>query len=292
MSINISNSSSATFKMQPKKSGDDDNISDGSVLKINEVSEKAPSKVRVGVAITTLAGIATAMYSIFKMHKLPMENLKDYFANFKKIKYESECWKCADNIKRRLETAVAILGASSVGAGLLGGLIFDKKENRKAKIRESIIQLIGNIGTPLACVSVGMGLFDKYLNKKIINTLKLTSEKTKKIPGLIASGVILVAAIIAGNKVGNFINKKVFDVDDNRKLKLSDMSPHIDDAALAFTIATGSETISKFVPAALTIAGYSAGTAQEKPKILEEAKEKEYKKQLKKQFAMQQSQNA
>lgn len=40
---------------------------------------------------------------------------------------------------------VSRLAICSVGGGLLGGVIFDKKENIPAKIRESIIQLVGNI---------------------------------------------------------------------------------------------------------------------------------------------------
>lgn len=231
--------------------------SDGSAFKVYDEHKKAPMKVKLGVSLTTLAGVATAMFITFKSKKLQLKNIKDYWHNLTHIKYDKE--------KQEVEWLVGRLAIGSVGGGLLGGILFDKKENMKAKFRESIIQLIGNIATPLLCVSLGSRGFEKYLNPKIINKFNLTGKISKEIPKILASTGFLVSAIFLGNKVGNFINRKLFRDNDNRKLKLSDMSPHIDDACLALSLVASdsSSVISRFIPAALMIAGYSTGVAQE-----------------------------
>lgn len=239
--------------------------SDGSAFKVYDAQEKAPAKVKIGVFLTTLIGVAAAMFATFKSKKLPVNSVKDYFSNLVHIKYNKE--------EEEVEKLVGRLAIGSVGGGLLGGILFDKKENRKAKYREAIIQLIGNIFTPLLCVSLGSRGFEKYLNPKIVKGLNLKG-KAQEIPKIISSAGFLVAAIFLGNKVGNFINQKLFNVNDNRKLKLSDMSPHIDDACLALSLVASdsSATISRIIPAALMVAGYSTGVMQERPEILSKSK--------------------
>lgn len=233
---------------------------------------KASNKVRIGVLLTTAAGVAIAMARTFKKKELPMNNIKDFFHNLAHIKY--------DNEKNEVEWLVGRLAIGSVGGGLAGGLLLDKKENRKAKYREAIIQLVGNILTPLACVDLGMKGFNKFIDPKLQKALKL-SEKTRSIPGMAASAGLLGVAIILGNKVGNYLNAKLFRVNDKRKLKLTDMSPHIDDACLALSLvpSENSSTIGTYlkriIPAALMIAGYSTGTAQKRPNIIEHDNKKQ-----------------
>ncbi|MFA7658216.1 MAG: hypothetical protein WCY19_02150 [Candidatus Gastranaerophilaceae bacterium] len=220
------------------------------------------NKVKIGVFFTTLAGVAAAMAVTFKSKGIKANNLKDFLKGLTKITYDPK--------KFEVEKLVGRLAVGSVGGGLIGGAIFDKKENMKAKYRESIIQLIGNIGTPLLCVSAGCHLFEAHFEQKVIKALNL-GEKAGKIPKIVVSAGLLIAAIFAGNKIGNVINEKVFKVNDNRKLKISDMSPHIDDACLALSLVASesSQVVSRIIPAALMVAGISTGVAKERPERLQ-----------------------
>lgn len=233
------------------------------------------NKKKLGIFVTTLAGVSLVMASLLKG--------KGYNLDYKKIlKTSPKNWGIfnAKYGENEIPLMVIKLGLGSVAGGLLGGALFDKKENMGAKIRESVIQIIGNIGTPLACVFFGMKGFKKIEPQimKHIPTLKsIKADKILKgVPGVLATGISLCIGIILGNKVGNLINQNVFNVNENRKLKLADMSPHVDDLCVALTIA-GSEypVIPRIIPAALMVAGYSAGTAQDKhpkhkPNVIEE----------------------
>lgn len=232
--------------------------------------KEAPRKVKTGVFFTTLAGVLAAMAFTFKAHKMPFKTPKEFFNSLIKIKYDSK--------NKEVEKLVGRLAIGSVSGGLIGGAIFDKKENMKAKYREAIIQLVGNIGTPLLCVAGGMRLFNKY-EPQMLNKMKFLKGKMTVLPKVIASGISLVAGIFLGNKVGNVINENVFKVKDNRKIKLADMSPHIDDACLAVSLVAAESKfgpiISRVIPAALMVAGVSTGIAQEKPeRLVTESKSK------------------
>lgn len=274
MSLQVaSNKNKTPIVVQSKASGY--KTSGQPAFKSHENEQPAPTNVKLGVFATTLAGVCAAMFMTFR--KNPSANfksfkklgdIKDFIMAFKKIKY--------DDKTDELAWTVAKLGIGSVGGGLLGGAIFDKKENLKAKIRESVIQLVGNIGVPLLCVAGGGKLFEKHLAPKLIDLCKLKNfkwDKAEKIPQIIAQTGLLITGIFAGNSLGNVINKTFFNVDEKRKIKLTDMSPHIDDVCVSSSLVFKDiELITKFVPPALMIAGYSAGTAQESPSRIEEQK--------------------
>lgn len=242
-----------------------DDIADGSAFRVYDVQEKAPTRVKVGVFFTTLAGVLAAMAITLKGKGYSLKPM-EFFKGLTHVKYE----------EGEVEKLVMKLAVGSVGGGLIGGAIFDKKENRKAKYREAIIQLVGNIGTPLACVAGGMRLFKKFEPKihsameKLPESMKfLKSEKGKGIPSVIASACCLITGIFAGNKIGNTINKVVFKCDEKRTLKITDMSPHIDDLGIATSFVVPPESaighiITRIIPAALMIAGFSTGVAQER----------------------------
>lgn len=258
----VINPNSSKLNMVPKPSQND--VAGGSAFRVYDAQEKVPTNVKVGVFLTTLAGVALAMHRTFKVKELPMKNLKDYLTNFVKITYKEE--------NNEVPWLVGRLAIGSVGGGLIGGALLDKKENMKAKVRESVIQLVGNIATPLGCVLGGMKLFEKYAEPKLAEKLKL-SKRFEKAPNAIVSAICLVIGIVSGNKIGNYINKTVFSCDEKRTLKLSDMSPHIDDIATASTFVIPPEmpigkVLTRIIPAALMIAGYSTGTAQESPERL------------------------
>jgi len=94
----------------------------------------------------------------------------------------------------------------------------------------------------------------------------------KAIPEVLVSIGSLVTGILLGNKVGNTINEKAFHVKDNRKIRLDDMAPHIDDSCLVLSIVAANSPIgavvSKLVPMALMVPGISVATTQEKPERL------------------------
>lgn len=237
-------------------------VSNGSAFKVYDKQKEASAKVKIGVALTTVAGVATAM-------AIALKGVKGRSSNFFKSLF------FAKYTEEELPKFVTKLAVGSVGGGLIGGAIFDKKENMNAKYREAIIQMIGNIFTPLLCVAGGMKLFENFALPKIMEKFAL---KTDGIPKLIASAACLLTGIVSGNKIGNFINKKAFRVDDERKLKLSDMSPHIDDTCLALALVAPKnnnvvgkvsminvigDAITRFIPVALTLSGFSTGVAQE-----------------------------
>jgi len=224
----------------------------------------APTKVKVGVFLSTLTGVSIVMATVLKKKGFLISNLLKTSPKkwgIFKVKYE----------EKEMGGLVTKLALGSVGGGLLGGVIFDKKENMNAKYRESVIQLVGNIFTPLMCVFGGMKMYEKVEPKFVAFIEKSISKNAaiKKIPEVLVSAASLLTGIFLGNKVGNEINKKAFHIDDERKLILADMSPHIDDLAIATSLVMPQGIIgnylSRVVPAALMIAGVSVGTAQEIP---------------------------
>lgn len=274
----------ATQNIQINNADNKNNVANrANYVKPFAAAEKCPdasSKVKVGSAIMTFAGVAMSMLFIFKSLakcKSPevlkevnnikdvkgLKGIKDYFSNIVHIKYDED--------KHELGKAVGCLGLGSVVGGFTGGVMFDKRENRRAKFREAIIQLVGNVAIPLLCVeTLGQG-FKRKISPKITKALGMESHKIlKEIPGVLATGGILVSAILVGNRVANHLNSDIFDINDDRKLKVTDMLPHIDDVCMALSLMFGDTPISKAIPAALMIAGYSVGTAQEKPHIKRE----------------------
>lgn len=261
------------------------NFKSCSDVELPESKEKISKKTKIGVFLTTLTGVAIAMAITLKG--------KGYSLSPSKImKTSPKKWGLFDaeykKEKNEVEKLIGTLTIGSVGGGLIGGALFDKKENLKAKCRESIIQIVGNIATPLGFVCLGGRGFDKIEPKisKFIPQLKETCQHNIKInkiirgiPGVVITGICLVAGIFTGNKVGNLINNKVFGIHDHRKIKPADMSPHIDDLCLALSlVAPDSQVgaiVTRIIPAALMIAGVSTGLTQEKPAILEQKKAKQ-----------------
>lgn len=262
MTINTIKSINATpvnFASHQKKY----EIADGSAFTLGEAQEQASMKVKAGVLLTTLASVATAMAFVLK-RKGEVNSISKYFHALTHVKYEKE--------SHEVEKLVAILGVSSIAGGLLGGVIFDKKENFKAKYRESLMQLC-NVFTPLGFVAGAIHLFDKTQNK-YPKILVKDAPKTKTLE-VILTGLCLAGGILLGNKIGNILNKNIFGENDKRKIKACDMSPHIDDLCLATSLMTKDfPVVPRLIPAALIITGYAAGVAQETNKNKEIERQK------------------
>ncbi len=227
------------------------------------VPRKIPTKLKVGVFLTTLAGVAAAMTVTLKGKGYKLNLLDAFKTNPKewaifKVEY--------DDKKHEVEKLVGRLAIGSVAGGLIGGALFDKKENMVAKYREAVIQIVGNIAVPLLVVSTGMRQFKK-IEPKVLTSMKFLKGNFTKLPELLVSAASLVAGILLGNTIGNFINKKAFHVKGDRKIKLADMSPHIDDVCLATSLVAAESEIGPYVarliPAALMVPGISVGLAPE-----------------------------
>ena len=171
------------------------------------------------------------------------------------------------------EKEILELAAASVAGGLAGGLVFDDKKYRKSKIRESVNQLLGNVLVPVACVGAVSRLYKAH-KTKILSFIpqiketgkfsKIFNKTLKGIPFSIATIASLGIGILAGNKVSNFINEKVFHKKVDRKIKGTDFAPHVDDLGMAVSLmadkSKGASFITRIVPAFLCVPGYETGT--------------------------------
>lgn len=251
----------------------------------------APKSLKRKVFLTSLAavGIATAVISkkqgfslspkkIFETHPKDWAIFK--YRNPKKpnekyIKYET--WE------------ILGLGASSVAGGLLGGIAFDDKKNAKAKLKESLNQLVGNIAVPIGAMGLVSHFYSdedhfkkigkprpKDLVEKAMPQFKSTNKLVKGInsfirgvPTIAITGVTLGAGIVIGNKVSNFINEKIYKRKVERDIKVSDFAPHIDDVCYAASMMAPKvplfSAIARVVPLALVIPGAETGDAQQHP---------------------------
>ena len=239
----------------------------------NSNEEFSQTKNKIGAALGTVSGISLALAFLMKRKGFSLNPAKI----FKTKPKDWGLWKMEFK-----EKEILTIGAGSILGGLTGGAISDKKENLNSKFREAVIQ-IGNISVPLIFVSLAAKHWNKNSEKILKHIPQIKSQsKTAEIlnkgfkasPILAATGVCLVAGVFCANKLGNFINEKIFNIKCHRKMKAADFSPHIDDVCLGISLMASKDiighSISRFIPAALTIAGYSIGTAQEKPHIMQQ----------------------
>ena len=146
---------------------------------------------------------------------------------------------------------VIAMGAGSCLGGLAAGFMVDKnKANRRAKLRESLMQ-IGNVSIPILTVHL--------MTKNIFGK---ASEGVRAFAGLggVAIGVLLANFVM--NRLNNLIFKE--PVGEGRKIKITDFSAHLDDVVVAaHYIAPQSKivhAIGRIVPAALVIPGLEVGS--------------------------------
>ena len=111
---------------------------------------------------------------------------------------------------------IALAGGSILG-GLAGGAIFDKKSNFKAKLKEALNQMLGNVLIPVGCVGQTSRFYKKHETKILSKVpqikkngkfFELLNRGLKAIPAVALTGIALAVGIFTGNKVSNFINEK------------------------------------------------------------------------------------
>ena len=205
------------------------------------------------VAGTTALGVLAGMacHAKYKGYSL---NPKKMFTNIKnsywsKIKFD--------------DAPVITIGAGSCLGGLAGGYYIDKdKENRKAKKRESLLQII-NISLPIIFTKY-LGELGEFIGNKYWDKGRAKQFRTyrTKLP----QGVFAIAGLFAGvftaNIVANKINELIFRQGKGRPVQASDFSAHLDDFCVAANLISDAKPIywiSRLVPVALMIAGNEVG---------------------------------
>jgi len=160
------------------------------------------------------------------------------------------------------EPEIITIGTGSCLGGLAGGYLVDKdKENRKAKLRETLMQ-IANISVPIIFV----GRFakgGKWLGKKFFEKNKTFETYRTKIPKAAAAITGLFTGVYVSNILANKINEKIFKKGKGRPVQLSDFSAHLDDFCMAARqIDNRNSLIQKItmcIPLALMVAGNEVG---------------------------------
>lgn len=250
--------------------------------------ESPSSNVKRTAAVSSLLGMGTALALIskkqgFSLSPKVIKNtpVKDW-ALFKIPRIRKFADRTAKKPLDIEEKEILTLATGSVAGGLIGGAISDK-ENMRAKGREALTQLVGNVLTPVLCVGGIARLYGKYENKiksimptvktikdgKAVKNLKTLNKLSRSIPAVVLTGTALAIGISAGSKVTNFINTKVFGQKKHRDIKASDFAPHVDDLCLAITLmgsknSAVASSITRTVPFFLSVPGYQVGKAQEK----------------------------
>ena len=197
------------------------------------------SKQKAVVASTTIVGVAASLALMAKCAKYSLKRSK-MFKNIKNSYLSKTDYKAKE---------IVAMGAGSCIGGLAGGYIVDKnKDNRKSKLRETIMQ-IGNVSFPILTVDV---VVDKIFKNK--------SKGFKAIAGL--GGVF--AGVAISNIVMNKLNNLIFNEKrgEGRKMKITDFSMHFDDVvAAANYIAKGDfvHKVGRIIPAFLVIPGLEVG---------------------------------
>lgn len=161
------------------------------------------------------------------------------------------------------DVPVITIGAGSCVGGLAGGYCVDKnKENRKAKLRETLLQMT-NISLPIIFTVQGSNLGHK-LGNKYWDKCRQEAEETfrSKVPQGIVAIMGLIGGVYIANVIANKINEKIFHQGKGRPVQITDFSAHLDDLCVAGTQITSAkiiDRIARLVPVALMIAGNEVG---------------------------------
>jgi hypothetical protein len=234
------------------------------MLPHKEVSDQ---KLKTASAIGAITGVAVALSIITKRHGINL------FKNNKMPNLmKPSTWKIG-NIEYK-PTEIVGLAGGSVAGGLAAGATLDPN-NKKAKYREALQQMVGNIIIPVYTVTVASKFVEKNKNK-----LKLPQIKSQSKPAKITNKVLenlpiagiplaaLAASAIAGNWIANKMSHAIFNVQDHRKIKISDFAGHVDDVCLAAMLVSPENQIGKtaarIIPAALVVPGYQTGIKKQK----------------------------
>lgn len=236
------------------------------------------SKVKKAVTATSVLGTATAYALIAKKQGFslnPSRIMKTPVKDWSIFKIYNKKQPDRKLIKIE-EPQILALAGGSVAGGLAGGAAFDDKKIFKAKCREALNQMLGNVFIPVAFVGGTSRIYDRY-KKQILShvpqlkdtgkTAKTVNKALKCVPSAALTLISLGAGIITGNKVSNYINDKVYHKKVERHIKHTDFAPHVDDIGMAVTLMADKSAIStaitNTVPFFLCVPGVQTGMARE-----------------------------
>ena len=162
--------------------------------------------------------------------------------------------KHVKNLEMGIKEGVDLCVASTVG-GLAAGILVDDKKHRKAKLKDSVNQLVGNTFVPFSF-------------------LALSNKITKPLPKLwqtiIGIGT-LIATTFLGHSVANKINEKIFKEDSGYKCTFKDFAGDFDDFVFAASTVMGSKWLYKITatvcPFTYMTHGFLAGCRQQDKKL-------------------------
>lgn len=254
------------------------NIQHNTSFKQNDYPTKRDKIVKNISTITSGAAVATAYALIAKKQGFSLNRQKIYNTPIK----DWAIFKIYDkkHPERKLislkEKEILSLAGASVAGGFAGGALADSKKNFKAKAREALNQMLGNVLIPVACVSAVSHLYEKFKPQIIskvpqlkgsTHTIKLLNIALKNIPMAILTIAGLGTGIFTGNKVSNLINEKLYHTKVERKIKKTDFAPHVDDIGMAVSLmgekSALASIITNTVPFFLCVPGIQTGTAKE-----------------------------
>lgn len=211
--------------------------------------KETPKKFNFPVLLTTITGTILPILVIRKYQGRSINNVALKYMGFKaKAKEILKSFDIEYGLKEMLFT-----GFGSIAGGLSGGLIFNKDEDKKCKIKESVFQA-GNIVIPTSIVAGLLKLTEKCKNPKAI---------LPKIAAVIAGiGLGMPLAAVISNKINNTIMDK--DTPCKRKLRVKDCFVHVDDLVGALVLAkipfADKLHVEQLLPILYGMCGYEVGT--------------------------------
>ena len=162
--------------------------------------------------------------------------------------------KHVKNLEMGIREGVDLCVASTVG-GLTAGILVDDKKHRKAKLKDSVNQLVGNTFVPFGFLALSN---------------KITKPLPKIWQTIIGIGT-LIATTFLGHNVANKINEKVFKEDSGYKCTFKDFAGDADDFVFAASTVMGSKWLYKLTatvcPVTYMTHGFLAGCRQQDKKL-------------------------
>ena len=162
--------------------------------------------------------------------------------------------KHVKNLEMGIREGVDLCVASTVG-GLAAGILVDDKKHRKAKLKDSVNQLIGNTFVPFGFLAISN---------------KITKPLPKIWQTLIGIGTLIVTTFL-GHSIANKINEKVFKEDSWYKCTFKDFAGDADDFVFAASTVMGSKWLYRITatvcPVTYMTHGFLAGCRQQDKKL-------------------------
>lgn len=162
--------------------------------------------------------------------------------------------KHVKNLEMGIKEGVDLCCASTVG-GLGAGLLVDDKKHRKAKLKDSVNQLVGNTFIPFGFLAIAN---------------KLTTKLPLMWQTIIAIGT-LVSTTFLGHNIANKMNQKIFKENSNYQTGFKDFATDFDDLFFAASTVMKNKKLYQLTaticPITYMTHGYLAGCRQEDKKL-------------------------